>query len=34
VTALFERMIAEGDGDLDHTGVYRTLAGHPEEPHA
>nr|WP_301952451.1 MULTISPECIES: NAD(P)-dependent oxidoreductase [unclassified Rathayibacter] len=34
VTALFERMIAEGDGDLDHTGVYRTLAGRPEEPHA
>ncbi|QHF25688.1 NAD-binding protein [Rathayibacter sp. VKM Ac-2804] len=37
VTALFERMIAEGDGDLDHTGVHRTLAGlarRPEEPHA
>jgi 2-hydroxy-3-oxopropionate reductase len=30
-------MIAEGDGDLDHTGVHRTLAGlarRPEEPHA
>lgn len=34
VTAVFERMIAEGDGDLDHTGVYRTLARRPEEPHA
>ncbi|ROQ04499.1 2-hydroxy-3-oxopropionate reductase [Rathayibacter sp. PhB93] len=37
VTALFERMIAEGDGDLDHTGVHRTLAGlarRSEEPHA
>lgn len=37
VTELFERMIAEGDGDLDHTGVHRTLAGlarRPEEPHA
>ncbi|QHC60569.1 NAD-binding protein [Rathayibacter sp. VKM Ac-2760] len=34
VTALFERMIAVGDGDLDHTGVYRTLARRLEEPHA
>lgn len=25
VTRLFEQMIAAGDGELDHTGVYRTL---------
>ncbi|WP_258061531.1 MULTISPECIES: NAD(P)-dependent oxidoreductase [unclassified Rathayibacter] len=26
VTGLFERMVADGDGDLDHTGVVRTIA--------
>lgn len=25
VTGLFERMIANGDGELDHSGLYRTL---------
>ncbi len=26
VTGLFQRMVDEGDGDLDHTGVIRTLS--------
>jgi 2-hydroxy-3-oxopropionate reductase len=26
VTELFAQMVADGDGDLDHTGVYRTIA--------
>lgn len=26
VTSLFEQMIAAGDGDLDHTGIYATIA--------
>lgn len=28
VTRLFEQMVADGDGALDHTGVYRTLRRH------
>ncbi len=28
VGKLFARMIDEGDGDLDHTGIYRTIARH------
>ncbi|HKS00851.1 MAG TPA: NAD-binding protein, partial [Arthrobacter sp.] len=27
VRGAFELMIAAGDGDLDHTGIYRTVLG-------
>jgi len=31
LTALFEKMISDGDGDLDHTGIYRTIAAGSQE---
>ncbi|RJT96645.1 NAD(P)-dependent oxidoreductase [Arthrobacter frigidicola] len=31
VSRLFERMVADGDGALDHTGVYRTLISLSQE---
>ncbi|OUE09659.1 2-hydroxy-3-oxopropionate reductase [Clavibacter michiganensis] len=32
VTCLFERMVDDGLGELDHTGVYRTIAGLSRPP--
>ncbi len=29
IRSVFARMIHEGDGDLDHTGIYRTIAAGP-----
>lgn len=32
VTALFDEMVAQGDGALDHTGIHRTLALRTQQP--
>lgn len=32
VTSLFEQMIATGDGELDHTGIFTTIATLSHEP--